>query len=171
MADDSRVDFTRGAAERIARAVRTVEQGDRSQSGPRYPRVWEGGGGGNPVRLGKTTAGWAIGTCATVTLWEQVVEGQCQPGQTSPVATIENVVNLSMDVPSGSWVEIGKGADGRWYLIEAGIEGSCRKTIGGEDITKWPGWNASIVQILGHDENGCLKWFDTESCAPSSSGE
>ena len=42
----ARVDFTRGAAERIARVVRLVEQGDRGQSGPTWERVPGGGGGG-----------------------------------------------------------------------------------------------------------------------------
>lgn len=77
MAND-RVDFTRGAAERIARAVRIVEQGDRSQSGPTWKRVssgggltWvtvdEGSGGGSKIRLGTIDATWTKGTEATVT--------------------------------------------------------------------------------------------------------
>ena len=78
-----------------------------------------------------------------------------------------------MCIRDRSWVEIARAADGKWYLVEAGSpddEGSCRKTIGGEDITKWPGWDGTTQQILGHDENGCLKWFDIAECEEGSTG-
>ena len=131
--------------------------------------------GGGEVRVGKVTADWAFGTCATVTIWEgEASSGEsCKPTQTSPAATIADVRNLSRDVKAQSWVEIARAADGKWYLVEAGSpddEGSCRKTIGGEDITKWPGWDGTKQQILGHDENGCLKWFDIAECEEGSTG-
>lgn len=61
----ARVDFTRGAAERIARAVRIVEQGERDQTGPQYGRVVESGG--SSIRLGTIDATWSKGATATVT--------------------------------------------------------------------------------------------------------
>jgi hypothetical protein len=137
--------------------------------------------GGDPIRIGKVGADWAFGTCATVTLWERdaISGAPCQPtlhGEVSGVfspPTVEGVRNLSRDVKANSWVAIALAADGKWYLVEAGAPDdseTCRQTIGGQDITKWPGWNGSAVQLLGHDENGCLKWFDTDDCQETSPG-
>lgn len=65
----ARVDFTRGAAERIARVVRLVEQGQRDQTGPTYGKVDDGtGGSGGRIRLGTFTGPWPIGELKTVTL-------------------------------------------------------------------------------------------------------
>lgn len=123
------------------------------------------------LRVGKYTGSppWAIGTCATVTLWERTGTN-CLPTASSPTETVEAVANLLHDVPANSWVVIGQGTDGKWYLLDSGIEGSCRQTIGGEDITRWTGWDGTKVQLLGHDENGCLKWFDSEECEEPSPG-
>jgi len=136
------------------------------------------------IRVGKVSADWAIGTCASVNVWEQYVLGSCQPvagestggsGEFSGIPsgsplTIENVANLKFNVQANSWVVIGRAGNDRWYLLSSGIEGSCRQTIGGEDITKWTGWDGSKVQLLGHDANGCLKWFDSEECEEPSPG-
>jgi len=125
------------------------------------------GDGGDSVRIGKVEADWSRGTCATVTIWES--GDGCEPTQNAPAETIEDVTNLSQDVLANSWVVIGRGHNSRWYLIEAGFDGECRKTIGGEDITKWPGWNGEVEQILGHDASGCLKWFDIANCSSGGS--
>jgi hypothetical protein len=52
--------FTRPAAERIARVVRRVEAGDRTENALSFQRVG-GGGGGTPVRLAiyTATSNWA----------------------------------------------------------------------------------------------------------------
>lgn len=63
----ARVDFTRGAAERIARAVRIVEQGERDQTGPQYGTVVESGGG-KVFRVGSFSGeAWAKLNWRTVT--------------------------------------------------------------------------------------------------------
>jgi hypothetical protein len=159
------VRFSEGDARRIAAATRAYERGNRDMPPVRFRDP--GGDGGDPIRIGKVSADWTVGTCATVTLWEgDAISGtSCEPTQTSPTETTADVRNLSRDVKANSWVAIGKAADGNWYLIEAGSpDGSCRQTIGGQDITKWPGWDGTKIQLLGHDENGCLKWFDSEDC-------
>ena len=136
------------------------------------------------IRVGKVSADWAIGTCASVNVWEQYLLGSCQPvvgestggsGEYSgipsgPALTIENVANLKFNVQANSWVVIGRAGNDRWYLLSAGIEGSCRQTIGGEDVTKLAGWDGTKVQLLGHDATGCLKWFDSEECDEPSPG-
>lgn len=63
----ARVDFTRGAAERIARVVRLVEQGERDQTGPTYGKV-DDSGYGTGVRRGTFKGPWAIGETRIVTL-------------------------------------------------------------------------------------------------------
>jgi len=60
----ARVDFTRGAAERIARVVRIVEQGDRNGTPLTYESV------DTPVkvfRVCRFTGSWAINAPKTVT--------------------------------------------------------------------------------------------------------
>jgi hypothetical protein len=56
----ARVDFTRGAAERIARVVRIVEQGDRDGAPLRFGKVVEPGGG-SVFRICTFTGAWPIG--------------------------------------------------------------------------------------------------------------
>lgn len=63
----ARVDFTRGAAERIARVVRLVEQGERDLSGPSYGKVVESAAGSG-IRLGTFSGGWAKDSAKMVTL-------------------------------------------------------------------------------------------------------
>ena len=163
--------FRLGDAQRIAGAVHYYEHLVRPSNPSSLPRAV---GGGKPTRIGKVTADWAFGTCATVTIWESGTN--CTPDANSPTETIEDVRNLSMNVAADSWVAISRAANGYWYLVEAGLDpayppdypdppgSSCSRTIGGEDITKWPGWDGTKVQLLGHDANGCLAWFDTNDC-------
>ena len=166
MAGPRKVHLTEDVARRMGAATLAYERGNRDMP-PVYFRT--AGDEGAAIRAGKVSSAWSIGTCATVTLWERTGTS-CSPTEKDPAETVENVVNLSYDVPAGSWVVIGEAADGKWYLVDSGIQGTCRQTIGGEDITKWPGWNGSIVQLLGHDENGCLRWFDSEECEEPSPG-
>ena len=63
---DERVDFTRGAADRIARAVRIVEQGDRDGAPLRFGRVVSEQG--KVFRVCTYTGAWAKNATTTVTL-------------------------------------------------------------------------------------------------------
>ena len=63
---DERVDFTRGAADRIARAVRLVEQGDRDGTPLRFGRVVSEQGKG--FRICTFTGAWSKNAMKTVTL-------------------------------------------------------------------------------------------------------
>lgn len=66
----ARVDFTRGAAERIARAVRIVEQGARDET----PLTFGQPAADPPrkvFRMGTYTGAWDKGTTATVTFLNQ----------------------------------------------------------------------------------------------------
>lgn len=114
MAND-RVDFTRGAAERIARAVRIVEQGDRNQSGPTWERVDSGGGGGgSQVRLGTISATWTKGTTATVTQ----IKGDGSAISPTVTFTAENWF-ADVTVSSGTKKVACAKVDATWILIAA----------------------------------------------------
>lgn len=112
-AAQERVVFTRPAAQRIARVVRTVESGDRGQQGLRFEhptlRVPAS------MRLGKTTASWTKGTLASVTLYGSGTP----PNETPSSTTLANCVNKFATVASDKWVMLGKASNGRWYLIAA----------------------------------------------------
>lgn len=156
------VKFSAADARRIAAATRAYERGNRDMAPVRFR---DPGGDGDPIRIGKVGDDWAVGTCATVTIWEGDASSGASCKPTNSSATIPDVRNLSRDVKADSWVAIALAADGAWYLLEAGPpDGSspCRQTIGGEDVSTWPGWDAEKVQLLGHDGNGCLTWFDAD---------
>lgn len=155
---DKGVLITQESARRIQRVVQRIEGGDRNI--PPVP-IRTAFDEGDSLRIGKVADAWAIGTCATVTLWERTGTN-CSPTEKDPAETVENVVNLSYDIPADSWVLIGHAADGKWYVVESGIEGECRTTIGGEDVTQLPGWSASAKQALSQ-EDGCLKWMNPET--------
>ena len=109
-----RVSFTRPAAERIGKAVRLVEAGDRdlgpSEWGPR------GGNGGSAkvFRVGTFTGAWSIGSANTVTFRN--------------VTTTPNTVtaiNLFFPVTSTTepTVNCGIARDGTaWYLIDVPVK-------------------------------------------------
>ena len=113
------VGFTRQDAARISNAVRTVERVGNTGVGPYTPYRGDDGDG-DPVRLGKTTAAWAKGTLAAITLYEEGTP----PGETekSPPETLEKCVNKFANVAAGKWVIVAKAANGSWYLISAECE-------------------------------------------------
>jgi len=63
----ARVDFTRGAAERIANVVRLVEQGDRDGAGLTFRKA-DVPAGGKAFRVCTFTGAWNINSSKTLTL-------------------------------------------------------------------------------------------------------
>jgi hypothetical protein len=162
-----RVTFTRQAAERIAKIVRRVEQGDRGSEPLVFQRVLSSPPS-SPVRLCKTAAKWAKDTEAELNVWEDGTS--TAPEESSPSKTV-TASNLFYDVDEGVFVVVAKAANGRWYLVEPGNPddgSSCKKpVIAGEDLTTVLGYDATKTQVLGH-EAGCLKWIDTTTCPEGS---
>ena len=66
-AGKSFVSFSRPAAQRIAKAVRIVEAGDRSQPGLTFDHPMPGGSGTKLIRRATFTGSWAINSTAVVT--------------------------------------------------------------------------------------------------------
>lgn len=158
---DKGVLITREAARRIQRVVQSIEGGDQDIPPLPLRTAFEDP---DPIRIGKVAADWLVGECATVDIWENFGAGCCLPDANDPATSVEGVLNLSFNVPAGSWVSITRTPSGKWLLVEAGLDQECQRTIGGEDVTKWPGWSANVVQILGHDASGCVRWFDVTDC-------
>lgn len=69
-AGDRSVTFTRGAAQRIAKAVRIVEGGSREQGGLTFDHPMPGVGG-KLFRICTYTGSWSIGSTKTVTFKNQ----------------------------------------------------------------------------------------------------
>jgi hypothetical protein len=111
-----RVSFTEDGARRIVNAVRDHERGNANQPPVRFNRPVGGDDGGDPVRLGKTTATWTKGTTATINVWESGTP----PSETQTTGvTITGCVNKFATVASGKWVIVARGGNGFWYLIAA----------------------------------------------------
>lgn len=135
-----RVSFTRPAAERIGKAVRQVEAGDRDLG----PIEWgpRGGGAASKVfRVCTFTGAWSINTAKTVTF----------RNVTSTPNTV-SVTNLVCGLsPTGSCdATIAK--DGTaWYLVQP-------------NLTQQPGYSASGTHVLTI-QGGVLRWLGTTACA------
>jgi hypothetical protein len=107
-----RITFTRGAAERIAEVVRTVELGDRDQQPLRYEKV-PCGATPKIFRICTFTGAWSINATKTVTFKYQTT--------TPNTATALNLF-AAVPAPSGSGdCAIAKEGTA-WFLIAAVCE-------------------------------------------------
>ena len=135
-----RVTFTKPAAERIGKVVRTVEAGNRDQGPLEFgPRV--GGASGKVFRVCTFTGAWSINASKTVTF----------RNQTTTPNTV-SVVNLVCGLnPSGS-CDVSVAKDGTaWYLVQP-------------NLTQQPGYSGSGTHVLTI-QNGSLRWVGTTACA------
>ena len=134
-----RVSFTRPAAERIGKAVRQVEAGDRDlgplEWGPRG-----GGGAGKVFRVCTFTGAWSINSAKVVTFRNVT--------STPNTASVTNLVSgLS---PTGS-CDVSIAKDGTaWYLVQP-------------NLTQQPGYSASGTHVLTI-QGGNLRWLGTTAC-------
>jgi hypothetical protein len=159
--------FTRPAAERIAKVVRTIEDGDRSSSGLRFERV--ASSLASPLKLATFTGNWATGQYRTVTIH----------GSTN-TASVYNWCNSSLhadtaNTTSTRYVIFGKASGTNSVVeIQLGLPTSqtCLTSIAGVDLTALPGYSAGSIQLLGHSAaatsgTACstLTWYSITTCA------
>lgn len=168
-AGKSFVSFSRGAAQRIAKAVRTVEAGDRNQPGLTFDHPMPGGGG-QVLKVATFTGSWAKGSFKTVTL----------QGSTA-TASVYNWCNSSdgntSDTASSQFVVFGR-ASGTNSVLEISLRNTshtCRMSIAGVDLTALPGYSAGTIQLLGHSAvstsgTACatLTWYSITTCSTAS---
>jgi hypothetical protein len=137
----ARVDFTRGAAERIAAVVRQVEGGNRDGAPLTFGKVDTPGG--KAIRFCSWSSTWSYNATATITF---------SPG-TSNTATATNVI-LGVG-PGDGWVAR-KGSAG-WSLVAF-------------DMTKQPGYAAGEIQLFGHSTSSAVvQWYSITTCATATS--
>ena len=134
------VSFTRGAADRIAKVVRTVERGDTSAEGLRFGRP-AGGEGGKVFRICTFTGSWDIDAAKTVTFKNQT---------TTPNTVTAYNLHLGLEPASACDVLIGK-AGTAWYLVQA-------------DLTKQPNYSGIAGTQVFSIASGTMEWADVESC-------
>ena len=160
-----RVVFTRPAAERISKVVRTVEAGDRRSNGLSFGVQADA----MPLSLkvATFTGSWATGTYKTVTL----------VGSTA-TASVYNWCNAApgdtASTTASRYVLFGK-AGGTNSVVEIQLQGTsntCSVSIGGFDLTTLPGYSAGVVQLLGHSAasttgTACasLTWYSITTCS------
>lgn len=161
------VQFSRGAASRIAKVVRTVEAGDRNQSGVTFDHPMPAAN--TPLRVATFTGSWAKGTYKTVTLINSTA-----------TASVYNWCNSSdgstSDTASSQYVVFGR-ANGTNSVLEISLRNTsqtCRMSIAGVDLTALPGYSAGVVQLLGHsaadlttNNTACstLTWYSVTTCS------
>lgn len=139
MASD-RITFTRDSADRIAAAVRKVEIGDRTQTGPAWDVV-DTPGSRRLFRICTFTGSWAINASKTVTF----------KGVTTTPNTV-SVVNLVCGLNPTASCDVSVAKDGSaWYLVQP-------------NLTQQPGYSGSGTQVLTI-QNGSLRWVGTTACA------
>lgn len=109
----ARVDFTRGAAERIANVVRIVEQGDRDGDPLTFRKVGAEGGGGKVFRVCTFTGNWTKNTLKTITFKYQT---------TTPNTLMARNLFAEITLPTSTVTAFNcaVGKEGTaWYLIAA----------------------------------------------------
>ena len=158
MADQDPIAFTRGAADRIANAVRTVELGNRRPGGIEWETQYPDKSPSSRLKLGTFTGSWSVGTYKTVTLH-----------QTTQTVSVYNWCNaaIATGTTDQRYVIFGsvKGTHSAVELQMAPV-GTCNLQFGSLDLTQVAGYTSSTIQILGHNAEGpCLQWYSITTCS------
>ena len=136
-----RITFTRPSADRIARVVRKVEAGDLDQQGFSFQVRDSAGKGCCPRHVAWSTT-WRAGETATITF--------------SVGTATATAINVFAGVDAGSgWVARHSGT---WHLVVC-------------NLTTQPNYASGDVQMLGHDDDGILRWYTTVECDDAESEE
>ena len=148
-----RLAFTRPAVERIARVVRQVEAGDRKGEPLRFGTRMAGSGA--KLQLATFTGAWATAAYKTVTL----------AGSTN-TASVLNACNPVLDAACERTVVFSV-IKGTQVAVELQYEATCttcRISINGFDLSLLPDYQGDVVQVLGHNTAGCMRWYSVYEC-------
>ena len=107
-AKTERVVFTRPAAERISKVVRTVEAGERGSAGLSFGRPGDSSGGGKVFRVCTFTGAWSIGSTKNVAFKYQTA-----------TPNTASATNLFFPVTSTAQLDCAIAKEGTsWFLID-----------------------------------------------------
>lgn len=167
--------FSEGDAKRIGRTVRLVEKfPDKvNLSGP------DAGGAAPGVRLllaEHDGSPWGTLEAAVVTVYNgnPCEYPTCTDQPFSGYFTMEAVNHYMRFYPAlgeeirPRWISLGHNGFA-WTPVDSldkrPSQPECINEIGGVDFRVFPGWNGEVQQFLGHDQSGCIRWYNVFSCA------
>jgi len=110
VASTARVDFTKGAAERIARVVVQVENGGRDGTPLTFGRAPDGAAVAKVFRMGRFTSSWAIDTTKVITFLNSTV--------TASALNRFAAVTMGTGFTGTAWCAVGRDS-GTWFLLAA----------------------------------------------------
>lgn len=165
---EDRIAFTRGAAQRIAKAVRIVEAGDKDADPINFGVRLQEFSSRFPLRLATFTGNWQTGEYKTVTLH----------GSTN-TASVYNWCNPAVGGDTASSTESRYVIFGRVQGTQSAVEIQMRTTqctasltVGGVDLESLPGYDSGVIQLLGHGQQDTaatcsvgLQWYSITTCA------
>lgn len=132
-----RVAFTRPAADRIAKVVRKVEAGNRDGEPLTFGRVSVPSAPAS-LRRCEWTANWSTGETTLITF----------VAFTQATATAGNV--FCGVYPGNGWVA--KDGTSGWKLVSV-------------DLTSQGQYDGEEIQMLGHNANGYMQWYNVTTCS------
>lgn len=156
-----KVTFTRPAAERIARVVRTVEQGDRDAPGFGLGVRLQGGVSAKQIRVVTFTGSWSKDSAKTVTFKFQTTT----PNTVSATNLLCAIDGDTASTSASTVAIIGKDGTAWYYINHECNTASCTLTLGNVDLATLSGFAAGEEQVLGKSVDDCLKWFSITTCA------
>jgi hypothetical protein len=158
---------------RLSRALQKYEQGHRDIPGVKLRTAFDDGA--SPLTVCRTAGQWLKGETKEL---DVIFEDSCDDEGSGAGAgggrTLE-AHNPLFDVAGGAVVLVGQAENGCWYLVQAessdgGTTGEPQGPgIGGQTLTTIQGYGVVYPQVLGHDVNGNLVWFNTTECDEGSS--
>jgi hypothetical protein len=170
-----RTSFTKSSAERIAKAVRKVEAGNRDTPGIGFGVRLQGVAKPSVLTLATYSGAWQIGSYKTVTLYGSqetaLVKNWCQAagaGNTNNITETRYVI-FSPIKGTNSVIEI---------QTTPTSSSSCTHTLtlGSVDLSAIPGYDFNVIQMLGHSEgqtastcSGGLRWYSITTCSTATS--
>lgn len=135
-----RVVFTRPAAERISKVVRTVEAGDRRSNGLSFGKA-QSADSTKLIRKATFSGAWAINSTAVVTFSQ---------GPTATASATNLTWPLGTCTLSTTPCIVGKEGTSWWLIAPS--------------LPSLQGYVAGNIQLLGHSAGGCLRWYDIAQC-------
>lgn len=106
---------------------------------------------------------WPTGSTAIVTIYNGELNDVSSAA--TMVAFNQYIAFSTDDTCTARWVALGHNGFA-WHPVDSKSDcDPCQKEVGGVDFRVFPGYEPTAVQILGHDNGGCVKWYDVFTCA------